>query len=117
MLRQGPSRNVVTMDWTMLWAISKKMRDPVVPRHVAAYKKDVVAATIAGGPDSPYNEERPKHPKIPAVGTKLVTFGNKVNIDQADAASFSENEEITLMSWGNAIVRKISKSGDVVTDV
>jgi glutamyl-tRNA synthetase len=33
MLKQGPSRNAVTMDWTILWAINKKAIDPVAPRH------------------------------------------------------------------------------------
>jgi glutamyl-tRNA synthetase len=39
-----------------------------------------------------------------------VTFGPKLIIDQADVASFADNEEITLMSWGNAIVRGLDKS-------
>lgn len=117
MIRQGPSRNVVTMDWTILWATNKKILDPVVPRHVAIYKKDLVTATIAGGPEKTYNEEKPKHVKNPAVGTKLVTFGNKVYLDQTDTASFGTNEEITLMGWGNAIVRQVSKSdAGVATD-
>ena len=109
MLRQGPSRNVVNMDWTTVWAINKKMLDPVVPRHVAIYKKDAVAATLAGGPAKPYDEERPKHPKNPAVGTKLVRFADRVLIDQEDVAAFRPDEEITLMGWGNAIVRKLDR--------
>lgn len=32
--------------------------------------------------------------------------------DQADAAVVAEGEEVTLMGWGNAIVRKISKRED-----
>lgn len=110
MLKQGPSRNVVTMDWTTIWAINKKMLDAVVPRYMAIEKKDAVAVTVTGGPDKSYKEERPKHVKNPEVGTKQVTFGPKLIIDQADVASFADNEEITLMSWGNAIVRGLDKS-------
>ncbi|KAK5275591.1 glutamate--tRNA ligase, partial [Cryomyces antarcticus] len=33
-----------------------------------------------------------------------------VIVDQEDAQSFEQDEEITLMNWGNAIVRKISYS-------
>lgn len=116
MLKQGPSRNVVTMDWTTLWAVNKKMLDPVVPRHVAIYKKDIVAATIAGGPETPYSEAKPKHVKNAALGTKSVTFGNKVYLNQADVATFKPDEEITLMGWGNAIVRQLNKSESAVTD-
>ncbi|UPK95158.1 hypothetical protein LCI18_006093 [Fusarium solani-melongenae] len=110
MLKQGPSRNVVTMDWTTIWAINKKMLDAVVPRYMAIEKKDAVAVTVTGGPEKSYKEERPKHVKNPEVGTKQVTFGPKLIIDQADVASFADNEEITLMSWGNAIVRGLDKS-------
>jgi glutamyl-tRNA synthetase len=59
----------------------------------------------------PLSEEKPKHPKNAAVGTKSVTYSSTVFIDQADAAGFSLNEEITLMNWGNAIVRDIARDG------
>jgi glutamyl-tRNA synthetase len=35
-----------------------------------------------------------------------VIFSKNIIVDQADAQSFGEDEEITLMNWGNAIVRK-----------
>lgn len=116
MLKQGPSRNVVTMDWTTIWAINKRMLDPIVPRHVAVEKKDVVTVTLKGGPETPYSEEKPRHPKNPSLGTRTVRFSNKLILDQADCASFKDNEEITLMGWGNAIVRDQKKTGDVVTE-
>jgi glutamyl-tRNA synthetase len=114
MLRQGPSRNAVTMDWTILWATNKKAIDPVAPRYTAVETKQLVVAAIRGGPELPYSEEKPKHPKNAAIGTKPVTYANMVLIDQADAASFALNEEITLMNWGNAIVRDIARDGAVV---
>lgn len=98
MLRQGPSRNAVTMYWTILWATNKKAIDGVTPRYTAVETKQLVVATIGGGPELPYSEEKPKHPKNAAVGTKSVTYASTVLIDQADAAGFSLNEEITLMN-------------------
>ncbi|KAH7145581.1 tRNA synthetases class I, catalytic domain-containing protein [Dactylonectria estremocensis] len=112
MLKQGPSRNIVTMDWTTIWAINKRILDPIVPRFMAVEKKDAVAVTLTNGPES-YKEDRPKHAKNPDVGTKKVTFGSKLIIDQADVASFADNEEITLMSWGNAIVRGLDKTSPI----
>jgi glutamyl-tRNA synthetase len=114
MLKQGPSRNAVTMDWTILWATNKKAIDPVAPRHTAVETKHLVVAAIGGGPEVPYSEEKPKHPKNAAVGTKSVTYSSTALIDQADAVSFSLNEEITLMNWGNAIVRDIARDGATV---
>lgn len=110
MLKQGPSRNVVNMDWTVLWAMNKKAIDPIAPRHTAVESENVVIGTIHGGPDVLYEETRPKHPKNLSIGTKNVTFASKIYLDQVDAISFTEGEEITLMTWGNAIVKHITKS-------
>lgn len=118
MLKQGPSRNAVTMDWTILWATNKKAIDAVAPRHTAVKKRDLVVAFIAKGPEQPYSEERPKHPKNVSAGTKLVTYASTVLIEQADAATFLPDEEITLMNWGNAIVREvIKKTDDIVKEL
>ncbi|TWU79212.1 hypothetical protein ED733_008966 [Metarhizium rileyi] len=118
MLKQGPSRNVVTMDWTILWAMNKKAIDPVAPRHTAVVTQHSVLVTVIGGPDVPYSETRPKHPKNPAVGIKTVTFANEIFLDQADAALLQQDEEITIMSWGNAFVRRITKSDQgIVADL
>lgn len=117
MLLQGPSRNIVTMDWALIWNINKRALDPVVPRFTAVEKKDVVLATITGGPETPYFEERPKHVKNPDVGTKQVKFANKVFIDQVDVAALSKDEEFTLMSWGNAIVRGLDKTVSPITSL
>lgn len=44
------------------------------------------------------------------IGEKKVVYSENIIIDQADAANFEQDEEITLMNWGNAIVRKITHS-------
>ncbi|KAI1185839.1 tRNA synthetases class I, catalytic domain-containing protein [Nemania serpens] len=109
-LKQGPSRNVVTMDWSSFWAANKKEIDPVAPRHTAISKKDSVKITVKGegAPTEPRAEDKPLHPKNPAVGTKKVAFSQELLLDQADAKSFKDGEEITLMQWGNAFVRDIT---------
>lgn len=117
MLKQGPSRNIVTMDWTTIWAINKKVLDPIVPRYMAIEKKDAVAVTLVGGPEKSLKEDRPKHVKNPEVGTKQVTFGPKLILEQADVASFRDKEEITLMSWGNAIVKVLDKTAAPIKDL
>ena len=117
MLKQGPSRNVVTMDWTTLWAVNRRILDPIVPRHVAIEKKDAVLATVIGGPESPQSEQKPKHAKNASLGTKTVRYANKIYIDQADVASFGPTEEITLMTWGNAIVKKLDKSATPIKEL
>lgn len=111
-LKQGPSRNIVNLDWTLFWATNKKYIDPIAPRHTAVTKENVVKATVTGDGVLPHKAEKPKHGKNPELGTKLVAYGPTVLIDQIDAQAFTEGEEITLMNWGNAFVRKVSRSLD-----
>ena len=33
-------------------------------------------------------------------------------LDQADAQIISDGEEVTLMAWGNAIMKKVHKNAD-----
>jgi glutamyl-tRNA synthetase len=114
-LKQGPSRNIVVMDWTNFWAANKKVIDPIAPRHTAVEDKDVVKATVINGPAKPYTEEKPKHGKNPAIGMKKIVYGKDLIFDQEDARSFKEGEEITLMNLGNAFVRKIDSNGSTIT--
>ncbi|RDA87582.1 hypothetical protein CP532_3973 [Ophiocordyceps camponoti-leonardi (nom. inval.)] len=108
-LRQGPSRNVVVMDWTSFWNTNKKEIDPVVPRHTALLAKDMVKAKLTGSdvPSGVVVEQRPKHPKNASVGTKDLVLSSEIYLDQVDAKSFTVGEEVTLMGWGNAVVRDL----------
>ncbi|KAJ9134300.1 Glutamyl-tRNA synthetase [Pleurostoma richardsiae] len=116
-IKQGPSRNVTTMDWTTFWATNKKVIDPVSPRHTAILQKDAVKVTVTGAdvPAQPRSEDKPKHPKNKDVGTKKVVFADEVILEQADLALMKTDEEITLMSWGNAFVRAIDDSKPIKT--
>ncbi|OBZ65990.1 putative glutamate--tRNA ligase, cytoplasmic [Grifola frondosa] len=113
MLSQGPSQAVVSLEWDSIWALNKKIIDPVAPRFWAVLKDDVVPVTILGGPTEYETKLQPKHKKNADAGEKTTVYGSSVLIEQVDAASFSDDEEITLMSWGNAVVRSrtVSSSG------
>lgn len=115
MLRQGPSRNAVIMDWTILWALNQKVIDPTAIRLTAVETKHMITAIISNGPSQLYFESKPKHPKQAALGTRPVAFSSRILLDQADGVSFTLGEEITLMKWGNAIVKRIDTKGDVIT--
>ncbi|KAL9598662.1 MAG: hypothetical protein Q9219_004331 [cf. Caloplaca sp. 3 TL-2023] len=109
-LKQGPSRNIVNLDWTSFWATNKKYIDPVAPRHTAIAKENVVTATVKGARIAPYTEDKPKHGKNPELGIKKVAYSPEIYIDQADAQALAQGEEFTLMNWGNAIVRSVTHS-------
>ncbi|KAF2163534.1 hypothetical protein M409DRAFT_68454 [Zasmidium cellare ATCC 36951] len=105
-VKQGPSKNINMMDWTAFWATNKKYIDPIAKRYTVVVAKDKVTCTVAGAPEAPRTEEKDVHAKNTDLGKKKVVYSKTIILDQEDARSFGEDEEITLMNWGNAIVRK-----------
>lgn len=117
-LATGPSKNIINLEWSLIWAGNKKVIDPVAPRHTAVLAKDVVKVTLAGGPEKDVIEDKPKHKKNLDIGNKKVVFSSNVLIDQDDAKTLKDGEEFTLMDWGNAIVQKINTNAEgVVTSI
>ncbi|KAI0950021.1 hypothetical protein AcV7_008616 [Taiwanofungus camphoratus] len=118
MLAQGPSQAIVSLEWDSLWTLNKKVIDPVAPRFWAISKTGIVSVTIKGGPAVPEVKTLPKHKKNPEVGEKRTIFSSQVFVEQEDALSFDDQEEITLMDWGNAIVcsKEINAEG-IVTSI
>jgi glutamyl-tRNA synthetase len=108
-LKQGPSKNIVNQDWFAFWATNKKYIDPIAARYTAIEEAAKVPVTVVGAREGVHIEEKDKHAKFP-LGKKKVVFSSNILLEQADAQSFAQDEEITLMNWGNAIVRKISHS-------
>nr|POE87449.1 putative glutamate--trna ligase, cytoplasmic [Quercus suber] len=116
-LKQGPSKNINLMDWAAFWATNKKFIDPVATRYTAVVSKDKVVATVAGAPEAPRTEEKDLHAKNAELGKKKVVYSKQIILDQEDAQSFADDEEITLMNWGNAIVRKKHYSLNPITAI
>ncbi|KAJ9180404.1 hypothetical protein P3X46_008653 [Hevea brasiliensis] len=108
-LEQGASKNLNLMEWDKLWTINKKIIDPVCPRHTAVIEERCVLLTLTNGPDNPFVRIIPRHKKYEGAGEKATTYTKRIWIDYDDANSISENEEVTLMDWGNAIVKEIVK--------
>jgi glutamyl-tRNA synthetase len=109
MVSQGPSKNVVNMDWHTIWTMNKKVIDLQGARYTAI-DKNYVKCVITGLPhDTPYEEMKPKHAKYD-LGDKKVIYSKNILIEQEDARTFAKDEEITLMNWGNAYVRDIQYS-------
>ncbi|CUS24228.1 LAQU0S14e03070g1_1 [Lachancea quebecensis] len=110
-LSQGPSRNVINLEWNLIWAFNKKVIDPVAPRHTAIVKP--VKFHVEGAPQTPDVQIKLKHKKNPAVGEKKVIYYADILVDQDDANAVTEGEELTLMDWGNAIVTKKNADGSL----
>jgi len=115
-LEQGASRSIATMEWDKLWTLNKKVIDPVVPRFTALPKDRLVKFHITDGPAQLETKKNLKHKKNTSLGEKDTYYYNTVYLDSQDANAIVDNEEITLMDWGNAFVRQITKdaNGNVV---
>ena len=115
-LKQGPSRNILNLEWDIFWAINRKLIDPTSPRHMAIVEKDAVYCTVKGV-DALQLEPltKPRYVKNPSLGMKQVILDKRIVVEQLDAQCLSLGEEITLMSWGNAYVRAIAMDGDRVS--
>ncbi|KAJ4961096.1 hypothetical protein NE237_021006 [Protea cynaroides] len=111
-LEQGASKNLNLMEWDKLWTINKKIIDPVCPRHTAVVVEQRVMLTLMDGPEKPFVRIIPRHKKYEGAGSKATTYTKRIWIDHADAVCVSQGEEITLMDWGNAVVKEILKDQD-----
>ncbi|KAF2742212.1 glutamyl-tRNA synthetase [Sporormia fimetaria CBS 119925] len=109
-LKQGPSKNIVNQDWFAFWATNKKHIDPIASRYTAITESAKVPVKVIGAREGVHSEMKDKHAKYTNLGQKKVIYSSEIFLEQEDAASFAQDEEITLMNWGNAIVRKISHS-------
>ncbi|KAI9268783.1 tRNA synthetases class I, catalytic domain-containing protein [Sporodiniella umbellata] len=107
-LMQGASQNTLLLEWDKLWALNKKVIDPVAPRHTAVLKDNVVVCQVKDA--SAEIKDIPVHKKNPSLGNKKTHYGPKIYLDQEDAKSLEEGEEVTLMDWGNAFIRKVTKN-------
>jgi len=133
---QGSSINDSLQEWDKIWALNKQIIDPVIPRYtaIASEEKAYCKLVVEGGEGMPAGVElkmRLFHPKdtkegmtlervetlveagLPAegLGHKVVRFSKELLVETFDANSFEMGEEITLMEWGNAFVKRISKNG------
>ncbi|KAJ7583033.1 glutamate-tRNA ligase [Mycena floridula] len=117
MLSQGPSQAVVSLEWDSIWALNKKVIDPIAPRHWAIVEDKRVHVTLKGGPSTPEVKSLPKHKKNPDIGEKQTVYSATFFVEQEDAQSFDDQEEVTLMDWGNAFVRSktVGATGDITS--
>lgn len=118
-LQQGPSRNILNLEWGSFWALNKKIIDLQAARYTAIAGDNVVSCKIQGLDEAPSVAKKPLHAKYSNLGLKDVTYDRAIILEQADAQLFEKDEEVTLMNWGNAFVRSISKdeTSNLVNDI
>ncbi|KAK9829157.1 hypothetical protein WJX72_004236 [[Myrmecia] bisecta] len=117
-ISQGASKNMTLQEWDKVWTINKKQVDGTCARHTAVVSDNRVRLTLTNAPEQPEVVSVPRHKKYPPAGVKATTRSKVILLDQEDAQAVSEDEEVTLMDWGNAIVRRIVRdAAGVVTSM
>ncbi|WWC72977.1 glutamate-tRNA ligase [Kwoniella pini CBS 10737] len=114
-LGQGASQAQLQLEWDGIWTVNKKVIDPAAPRYWAIAEDKAVPVTIAGYTEGEVAVEKPLHKKNPEIGNKKLILSDKLLVEQEDAVSFGDNEEITAMDWGNVFVsnKKTNSNGEV----
>jgi len=104
-LSMGASQKNNLMEWDKIWATNRSVIDPIATRYMALLADGLVPLKLANSPAELYAETLFRHPKDESLGKKVRLFGGSTVFLQADdAASLAEGEEVTMMSWGNAII-------------
>src|SRR5271170_4138703 len=108
-ISQGPSKNINNLEWASFWAENKKVIDPIAKRFTCvtdqkrfhsfyhSKTKCSVLVTLIGDkdvPKAPEAKEIPCHKKNPDLGTKHVYYDSQIFVEQEDAVTFKEDEEV-----------------------
>lgn len=109
MLGQGPSRKYTLMEWDKIWSMNKKIIDPVCPRYTCIRKEKACNLTIENGPSEVFYNVAPMNPikeSVPELkANRPVAISKNLLIDFDDANNIKEGEKITLMKYGNVIIK------------
>ena len=61
-------------EWEKIWALNKRVIDPVCPRHTAVAAAGRVLLRLSNGPAAPEVVTLPRHKKHPPAGVKATTY-------------------------------------------
>jgi glutamyl-tRNA synthetase len=120
-LSQGASRRIITMEWDKFWAENKRVLEDIAPRFMGVadagrVRMEVTNYTPSGADGDAF--EVPLLPSKPEAGSRVMLRSNVLYIEQEDAATYKEGEEVTFLRWGNFFIDSIVRdSAGHVTDM
>jgi glutamyl-tRNA synthetase len=116
MLAQGPSKNTNCMEWDKIYASNKDIFDPTAKRLFAVSNEKNVKVCIE---NQPQVEEVliDWFQKNKEMGQRKQMRNSEVIIEYEDAKEVVEGMKFTLKNWGNSIVTKIVKEGELIKEI
>ena len=113
MLEQGPSKRANLMEWEKLWAINKRIIDPICPRFNAVSVEKACKLTILNGPEQPIATSVEMSKLNKALGLRPLWRTKNLLIEFDDADTILKvGEKVTLMNWGNVMVLTKEQQAD-----
>ncbi|MCL4116683.1 UNVERIFIED_CONTAM: hypothetical protein GTU68_045486 [Idotea baltica] len=107
MLEQGPSKRSNLMEWEKIWAINKRIIDPICPRFCAVKVEKASRLKIT----NIYEHGESECVTVPmsklnlALGDRPLWKSSNVLLDFIDADTLLKvGEKATLMNWGNVMI-------------
>mmetsp|Transcript_4746 Transcript_4746/g.4905 ORF Transcript_4746/g.4905 Transcript_4746/m.4905 type:complete len:635 (+) Transcript_4746:1-1905(+) len=114
---QGASRRVITMEWDKFWSVNKSLLEESCPRYMGVSTQDMVTLTVTNLPFSDSVNDFDGiscvsvqiHPQKPEYGLRVMRQFHRILVDQSDAVTYKEGEEVTFLRWGNFFIDEIVK--------
>ena len=113
MLEQGPSKRANLMEWEKIWAINKKIIDPVCPRYSCVSVNKACKIVISNVSKEPEAITVLCNKLNPALGERPLWKSNEALIEFDDAELLvNVGEKVTLMNWGNFLIQSKELQAD-----
>ena len=113
MLEQGPSKRSNLMEWEKLWAINKRIIDPICPRFSAVSVKNACRLAVVNGPEEPVAVTVEMSKLNKNLGKRPMWRSKNILIEFDDAETIlEEGVKVTLMNWGNFKILSKTKQED-----
>ena len=113
MLEQGPSKRANLMEWEKLWAINKRIIDPICPRFNAVSVEKACRLTVVNGPEQPHAVSVDMSKLNKDLGQRPLWKSKSLLIEFDDAETICNvGEKVTFMNWGNFNILSKDKQED-----
>ena len=113
MLEQGPSKRSNLMEWEKLWAINKRIIDPICPRYSAVKKEKACRLLVSNVSAEPEAVTVPMSKLNLQLGERPLWKTNNILLDFADVDTLiKEGDKVTLMNWGNFMIQSKEQQDD-----
>ena len=106
MLEQGPSKRSNLMEWEKIWAINKRIIDPICPRYSAVKLNKASKIIIENVSKQPEVVTVPMYKLNLPLGQRPLWKSGIALVDFVDADKLINiGEKVTLMNWGNILIK------------